>query len=121
MTNQNVVVSDAKGVAVTVAVTVTVANQSMFSSSVPKPRTAEAGGGGGCFTIPRNIKLLKVETEGGAARVNAWVDSLRASSPPRVKSATETVDYSSWNVSIALYMQLCVCVCICFFVVDNFD
>ncbi|KAI5355528.1 Hypothetical predicted protein [Prunus dulcis] len=98
MTNQNVVVSDAKGVAVTVAVTVTVANQSMFSSSVPKPRTAEAGGGGGCFTIPRNIKLLKVETEGGAARVNAWVDSLRASSPPRVKSATETVDYSSWNL-----------------------
>ncbi|PQM42816.1 putative trehalose-phosphate phosphatase D [Prunus yedoensis var. nudiflora] len=98
MTNQNVVLSDAKGVAVTVAVTVTVANQSMFSSSVPKPRTAEAGGGGGCFPIPRNIKLLKVETEGGAARVNAWVDSLRASSPPRVKSATETVDYSSWNL-----------------------
>ncbi|CAB4297614.1 unnamed protein product [Prunus armeniaca] len=98
MTNQNVVVSDAKGVAVTVAVTVTVANHSMFSSSVPKPRTAEAGGGAGCFTIPRNIKLLKVETEGGAARVNAWVDSLRASSPPRVKSATETVDYSSWNL-----------------------
>ncbi|KAM0976703.1 hypothetical protein PS2_019309 [Malus domestica] len=99
MTNQNVVVSDAKGVAITVTVA---AKQNMFSQSVPKPIT-EAGRGGGCFTIPMNIKVLNVDTEGGAARVNAWVDSLRASSPPRVKSAatlqslSETVDNNSWS------------------------
>ncbi|KAB2628991.1 trehalose-phosphate phosphatase D [Pyrus ussuriensis x Pyrus communis] len=97
MTNQNVIVSDAKGV----AIKVTVAKKAMFSQSVPKPMTE--GGGGGCFTIPMNIKVLKVDTEGGAARVNAWVDSLRASSPTRVKSATpqslsETVDYNSWTI-----------------------
>ncbi|KAK9930556.1 hypothetical protein M0R45_027592 [Rubus argutus] len=80
MTNQNVLVSDVKGVAMAVAA---MKNQS--------------------------IKLLKVETAevgGGAARVNAWVDSLRASSPPRVKSTTtapsplnQTEDEeSSWNL-----------------------
>ncbi|TQD89456.1 hypothetical protein C1H46_024991 [Malus baccata] len=98
MTNQNVLVSDAKGMAITVTVA---AKKAMFSQSVPKPMTE--GGGGGCFTIPMNIKVLKVDTEGGAARVNAWVDSLRASSPTRVKSATpqslsETVDYNSWTI-----------------------
>ncbi|CAN6720697.1 unnamed protein product [Malus baccata var. baccata] len=98
MTNQNVLVSDAKGMAITVTVA---AKKAMFSQSVPKPMTE--GGGGGCFTIPMNIKVLKVDTEGGAARVNAWVDSLRASSPTRAKSATpqslsETVDYNSWTI-----------------------
>ncbi|KAM1134822.1 hypothetical protein TB2_043903 [Malus domestica] len=98
MTNQNVLVTDAKGMAITVTVA---AKKAMFSQSVPKPMTE--GGGGGCFTIPMNIKVLKVDTEGGAARVNAWVDSLRASSPTRVKSATpqslsETVDYNSWTI-----------------------
>ncbi|XP_062028047.1 probable trehalose-phosphate phosphatase D [Rosa rugosa] len=109
MTNQNVLISDVKGVAVAVAA---MKNQSVFSSSVANSMI-ESGGGGGCnFTIPRSIKLLKVETAevggggGGAARVNAWVDSLRASSPPRVKSTTtapstlsQTGDEeNSWNL-----------------------
>lgn len=114
MTNQNVLVSDVKGVAMAVAA---MKNQSLFSSSVANSMI-ESGGGGGCnFTIPRSIKLLKVETAevgGGAARVNAWVDSLRASSPPRVKSTTtnpsphnQTEDEeSSWNVSIGLGIYL---------------
>lgn len=110
MTNQNVLVSDAKAVAITVTVA---EKKAMFSQSVPKPMTE--GGGGGCFTIPMNIKFLKVDTEGGAARVNAWVDSLRASSPTRVKSATpqslsETVDYNTWTVSIALKNNLIIMV-----------
>ncbi|KAL6179499.1 hypothetical protein ACLB2K_051014 [Fragaria x ananassa] len=108
MTNQNVLVSDVKGVAMAVAA---MKNQSMFSSSVASSMI-ESGGVAGCtFTIPRSIKLLKVETAevgggGGAARVNAWVDSLRASSPPRVKSTTispstlsQTGDEeNSWNL-----------------------
>ncbi|KAM5575763.1 putative trehalose-phosphate phosphatase D [Rosa sericea] len=109
MTNQNVLISDVKGVAVAVAA---MKNQSVFSSSVANSMI-ESGGGGGCiFTIPRSIKLLKVETAevggggGGAARVNAWVDSLRASSPSRVKSTTtapstlsQTGDEeNSWNL-----------------------
>ncbi|XP_061988492.1 uncharacterized protein LOC133706962 isoform X2 [Rosa rugosa] len=73
MTNQNVLISNVKGVAVAVAA---MKNQSVFSSSVANSMI-ESGGGGGCnFTIPRSIKLLKVETAevgggGGAARVNA--------------------------------------------------
>ncbi|XP_050378031.1 probable trehalose-phosphate phosphatase D [Argentina anserina] len=107
MTNQNVVVSDVKGVAMAVAA---MKNHSLFSSSVAST-TIESGGVSGCnFTIPRSIKLFKVETAevggGGAARVNAWVDTLRASSPPRVKSTTtspstlsQTVDEeNSWNL-----------------------
>lgn len=100
MTNQNVVVSDVKGVAISVTVT----NQTLFSSSVPKT----VGVPGGCITISRN-KLLRLEKGGvGGTRMisAAWVDSMRASSPPRIKSNTttaslsETEDQSSWTVSI---------------------
>ncbi|EXC06717.1 Trehalose-phosphate phosphatase [Morus notabilis] len=89
MTNQNVVVSDAKGLAIAVAV----ANQSLFSSAP-----------GGCITISRN-KLQRLETGGGGARISAWVDSMRASSPPRTtKSITSSnlisqdEEKSSWTL-----------------------
>ncbi|KAF3445792.1 hypothetical protein FNV43_RR10969 [Rhamnella rubrinervis] len=99
MTNQNVVVSDVKGMAISVTVT----NQTLLSSSVPKP----VGVPGGCITISRN-KLLRLETGGGGGTrmiSAAWVDSMRASSPPRIKSNTTTAslsvtqDQSSWTLN----------------------
>ncbi|KAH7524421.1 probable trehalose-phosphate phosphatase D [Ziziphus jujuba] len=96
MTKQNVVVSDVKGVAISVAVS----NQSFFSSSVV-PSHLDAPGG--CITISRN-KLLRLEN-GGGARISAWVESMRASSPSRMKSNNtsslsekETDEQSSWTL-----------------------
>ena len=106
MTNQNVVVSDVKSLGIAVA---TVPNkQSLFSSAVRKLISTPNGG---CITISRN-KRPRLETGGGTgtgARVSSWVESMRASSPPRVKSNTtsttnasisETEEYqNSWRVS----------------------
>ncbi|KAE8735825.1 putative trehalose-phosphate phosphatase I [Hibiscus syriacus] len=52
---------------------------------------------------PQDLKMLlmkKLETEKGGAKINAWLDSMRASSPTRIRSASlpETDDRSSWIV-----------------------
>ena len=86
MTRQNVVVADAKS-GINVAITMTVSNQSLFT----KTREAQ----GGCITIP-------AKKVGGGARINTWLDSMRASSPPRVKPAISVPDQSSWMVSTLL-------------------
>ncbi|GMJ02474.1 trehalose-6-phosphate phosphatase D [Hibiscus trionum] len=50
---------------------------------------------------PTDLKMLlkkRFETEKGGAKINAWVDSMRASSPTRVRSTDSTDDKSSWIV-----------------------
>ncbi|KAF5740213.1 trehalose-phosphate phosphatase C isoform X1 [Tripterygium wilfordii] len=90
MTNPNVVVSDAKsgiGMAITAA--------------VPKSLALL---GAAQVTVTRKKYLKKTETarEGGeTARINAWVDSMRASSPTRIRSKislqSETdQEHNSW-------------------------
>ncbi|GFZ10036.1 haloacid dehalogenase-like hydrolase (HAD) superfamily protein [Actinidia rufa] len=81
MTNQNVVVSDAKsGIGVTI--TVAVSNSTLFSATVPKPPGPTAGGS--YISISRKKLLKKMESSVGAPRISAsWVDSMRASSPTR--------------------------------------
>ncbi|PIA51820.1 hypothetical protein AQUCO_01000001v1 [Aquilegia coerulea] len=94
MTKQNVVVSDVKsGLAITVAVS----NSSLFSSAVQKPLTTP----GGYITISRSKLLKKLEETGGVTegRINAWVESMRASSPTRIRPAvslTPNRDENSW-------------------------
>lgn len=99
MTNQNVVVSDVKGLAIAVATVQN--NQALFSSVVPKFLSTPSGG---CITISRN-KLQRLETGGGTgtgARISSWVDSMRASSPPRVKSSsTNTITSTTTNASLS--------------------
>ncbi|KAG8660392.1 probable trehalose-phosphate phosphatase D [Manihot esculenta] len=84
MTNQNVVASDAKsGIDIRIRV---ILPKSLFSSAEPKPLPA-----------PRLAK--KIETGTAAAKTNAWVDSMRDSSPTRVKSTaslSETEEKNSW-------------------------
>ncbi|KAE8735824.1 Haloacid dehalogenase-like hydrolase superfamily protein isoform 2 [Hibiscus syriacus] len=51
----------------------------------------------------QDLKILlmkKLETEKGGAKINAWLDSMRVSSPTRIRSASfpETNDRSSWIV-----------------------
>ncbi|XP_043711353.1 probable trehalose-phosphate phosphatase J [Telopea speciosissima] len=80
MTNQNVVVSDASSA---INMSIPVANSSLFSSSAgqkppPVPGTS--------LSISKKKKLLKKLELGTTPRINAWVDSMRASSPTHTKS-----------------------------------
>ncbi|KAF8405994.1 hypothetical protein HHK36_008074 [Tetracentron sinense] len=86
MRKQNVVISDAKS-GINMAIKVSMSNSSLFSSAAP----------GGYISIPRKKLLKKIET--GGARINAWVDSMKASSPTHIKSSgsiSATEDQGSW-------------------------
>ncbi|KAK4411657.1 putative trehalose-phosphate phosphatase J [Sesamum angolense] len=75
MTNQNVVVSDAKS-GINMAITVAVSGSSLFSSAAQKPPAVP----GTYITISKKKLLQNLDINTGA-RINAWVDSMRASSP----------------------------------------
>ena len=94
MTNQNVVVPDArKGIGITISMAL---SKSLFSPFVPKLLPAAPDG---YFTISRKMFSKKTETEG---KTNSWVDSMRDSSPTRVKPSTslsETEEKNTWIVS----------------------
>ncbi|CAA7013353.1 unnamed protein product [Microthlaspi erraticum] len=93
MTNQNVIVSDRKPILGLKTITVSVSNSSLFSSSPP---TAY-------FTFPRR-KFLKLHEDNlGAAKIASWVDSMRDSSPTRLRSSShdsvsDNDDKTSWIV-----------------------
>lgn len=95
MTNQNVVVPDArKGIGITIAMAL---SKSLLSPFVPKLLPAAAPDG--CFTISRKMLSKKTETEG---KTHSWVDSMRDSSPTRAKPTTslsETEEKNTWIVS----------------------
>ncbi|KAL7255095.1 hypothetical protein ACSBR1_009291 [Camellia fascicularis] len=94
MTKQNVVASDTKS-AINMAITVAVAaNSSLFTTAAQKPPVAP----GSFFTISKRKLIQNLEIN-GTARINAWVDSMRTSSPTHVKSTTPSSlseDQSSW-------------------------
>ncbi|KAK2984663.1 hypothetical protein RJ640_006646 [Escallonia rubra] len=93
MTNQNVVISDANsGIGMTIKVA------SLFSPAAPKPTAAP----GKYITISRRQFLKKLETCGGGARINAWVDSMRASSPTH-KSPASLAEIEDSNRSWILH------------------
>jgi len=94
MTNQNVVVADTNS-GLNLAITVHVTNSSIFTTAAQKPPAAP----GGYISISRKKLLKNLEINGGA-RINAWVDSMRASSPTHIKSTPSVnEDQSSWIVS----------------------
>ena len=85
MTNQNVIVSDSK--AILGSKTITVSNSPLFSS----PPTY--------FTFPRHkfLELLEAADKNsnninknnlGAGKIASWVDSMRDSSPTRLRSSS---------------------------------
>ncbi|KAH8507780.1 hypothetical protein H0E87_010083 [Populus deltoides] len=91
MTNQNVVVADTNS-GINLAITVHVTNSSIFTTAAQKPPAAP----GGYISISRKKLLKNLEISGGA-RFNAWVNSMRTSSPTHVKSTTSANDdQSSW-------------------------
>lgn len=110
MTNQNVVVaSDRKSSNIGVKITVTLTNSPLFSGSDSKALPAP---GGGYITISRKKILRKPAdtTDQGGNRINAWVNSLRDSSPTRLKSSVasllQTEEQNSWIVSTCLHAHI---------------
>ncbi|GAV59270.1 Trehalose_PPase domain-containing protein [Cephalotus follicularis] len=92
MTNENVLVSEAK--AGRVMIKMTMQNQSLLSSVGPN------------VTISKGKISKKLETGGGgrgggegAKIINAWVDSMRASSPTRIKPAASPSETREEQIS----------------------
>ncbi|KAI3462055.1 hypothetical protein Pfo_018718 [Paulownia fortunei] len=92
MTNQNVVVSDGKS-GINMAITVAVSGSSLFTTAAQKPPAVP----GTYITISKKKLLQNLDINSGA-RINAWVDSMRASSPTHIKSAALSDDQSSWTL-----------------------
>ncbi|KAL3818910.1 hypothetical protein ACJIZ3_004815 [Penstemon smallii] len=91
MTNQNVVVADAKsGINMTITVAA-VSGSSLFPTTAQKPPAVP-----GTYITISNKKLLQNLDINTSTRINTWVDSMRASSPTHVKSSVN--DQSSWMV-----------------------
>ncbi|KAG5529430.1 hypothetical protein RHGRI_029976 [Rhododendron griersonianum] len=95
---QNVVITDAKSginMAITVAVTTNPSAAALFTTAAQKPPVVP---GGSYITISRKKLLQNLEINGTAARINAWVDSMKASSPTHVKStpSLSSQDETSW-------------------------
>lgn len=106
MTNQNVVVSDGKS-GINMAITVAVSGSSLYPPAAQKPPAVP----GTYITISKKKLLQNLDINGGGARINAWVDSMRSSSPTHLKSTPPlSDDQTSWTVSPTKSLQLCVCV-----------
>ncbi|KAB1204093.1 putative trehalose-phosphate phosphatase I [Morella rubra] len=93
MTRQNVAVSDCTS---RIGMGRLASSKSaLFSTAMPEPLPAL----GGHIAIPQRRLSKKLET--GGARVCAWVDSMRASSPTRIKSPASlsgNEEQSSWTL-----------------------
>lgn len=100
MTRQNVAVSDCTS---RIGMGRLASSKSaLFSTAMPEPLPAL----GGHIAIPQRRLSKKLET--GGARVCAWVDSMRASSPTRIKSPASlsgNEEQSSWTVSASLCLD----------------
>jgi trehalose 6-phosphate phosphatase len=92
MTKQNVLVSDTKS-----TFNMVISNSKIFTRAVQEPPAAPAE----YISIPRK-KLLKNLEINGEARLNTWVDTMKASSPTHIKATHSLADHdqSSWIVSI---------------------
>ncbi|KAL6554841.1 hypothetical protein OROGR_006099 [Orobanche gracilis] len=98
MTKQNVVVSDGSGI--NMAITVAVTRSSVYTTAAQKPPPAP---GTDYITLSKKKLLQNLEINGagaGGARINPWVESMRASSPTHLKSIASISDenQSSWTM-----------------------
>ncbi|XP_054789051.1 probable trehalose-phosphate phosphatase J [Prosopis cineraria] len=110
MTNQNLVVPDVKSrINTFIEVAVSISNSPMLpSTGVPESLVVFGG-----IVGKKIMKRLDDGGGKGGARVNAWIDSMRASSPTRVKSTLPTSQnqrLSSWALhhpsAISMFDQI---------------
>lgn len=79
---------------------------SMAADELPKPASGGGGSGGGYIhSSKKNLLRNNTETHNGgrAKRVNAWADFMRASSPARIFSLSETDDHKPWICKPSTY------------------
>ncbi|KAL0313974.1 UNVERIFIED_CONTAM: putative trehalose-phosphate phosphatase D [Sesamum angustifolium] len=86
MTNQTMVISDAKS-GLTMAIAVALTESALYSPAMPLVSPNR-------YFASRKKLLKKLEANGNGARMNALLDSMRASSPTR--RPTDTEDHNSW-------------------------
>ncbi|KAK4417217.1 putative trehalose-phosphate phosphatase J [Sesamum alatum] len=84
MTKQNMVVADAKS-GINMAISMAVSGSSLFTTAAQRPPPAAVPGA--------YITISKINN---GSRINAWVDSMRASSPTRIKASSLSDDQDSW-------------------------
>ncbi|KAL2934519.1 putative trehalose-phosphate phosphatase 6, partial [Bienertia sinuspersici] len=77
-----------------VDVAMATSNPFLFSQAVLKPLTSSVG------RFVRRKPVKKLESHGGLHKINAWVDSMRASSP--AKSPPLSPDHDSWMLRAAV-------------------
>ena len=61
---------------------------------------------GGLLGQQKNNLIKPLEDENdhkGTTKVNAWIDSMRASSPTRTRHDLENRDQTHWTVSLVIY------------------
>ncbi|XP_031110405.1 probable trehalose-phosphate phosphatase H [Ipomoea triloba] len=96
MTQQNVVVPKSN---LNIAITVAVSNSAaIFSTATHKPPSVPVGGGGFMNLAISTKNLLHNLDPNGAAKINSWVDSMRASSPTPAQKCSLSEDQSSWKL-----------------------
>lgn len=94
MTNQNMVISDAKSGLPMAIIAAAMSDSGLFPSAVPR---------NGYFNARKKLPK-KLETNGNGAMINALLDSMRSSSPTRRPSDAE--DQNSWIVSYQINRHL---------------
>ncbi|KAL8199609.1 hypothetical protein R6Q57_013177 [Mikania cordata] len=92
MTKQKLVAGDAKS-----GVDTVVEENGLFTAEVKKPPVVPVG----YVTVPKKKLLQNLEINGGT-RVNAWVESLRASSPTSNRISNQ--DQTTWMVCNCIYV-----------------
>ncbi|KAK4394244.1 putative trehalose-phosphate phosphatase J [Sesamum angolense] len=86
MTKQNMVVADAK-TGINMAISMAVSGSSLFTTAAQRPPPAAVPG-----------PYITISKTNNGARINAWVDSMRDSSPTRIKTTSLSDDQDSWIV-----------------------
>lgn len=93
MTKQNMVVADAKP-GFNMDISMAVSGSCLFTSAAQRPPAVP----GTYITISKKKLLQNLDINSGA-RINTWIDSMRASSPTHIKAPPLSGDQNSWIVS----------------------
>ncbi|KAI3996399.1 hypothetical protein MKX01_026867 [Papaver californicum] len=99
MMKQNVLISAEKNVSSSTLALTTIMSKSSSSTSSSKPPVPQSSNSIN-LAITRKSLLKQLEIESGA-RINAWVETMKASSPTHIKSPaafSPSEDHSSWMV-----------------------
>ena len=100
MTKQNVVLDPKSGINVTLAMAMS-KSSSILTMAAQKPPAAPSG----CITISRKKRVTNIEIN-GEARINSWLDSMKASSPTHIK-ATPLADRDPGSFIVSIRLSLC--------------